>query len=90
MSYTIIGLCIAGGLLAIGILAIVISGIRGLILGTQDWKKIGMLILPFLVFGIAFFMTDNYTEAAIATMILMMGLMALTILATGFRSTFNI
>jgi hypothetical protein len=89
MSYSIIGLSIAGGLLAIGVLAILVSGIRGMIVGKQDYKKIGMFLLPFLVYAIAYLLTEDYAEAGIATMLFMMALMALTILATGFRTTFN-
>lgn len=89
MSYSIIGLAIAGGLLAIGILAIVISGIRGMIVGKQDWKKIGMFLLPFIIFGVTYLMTEDYAEAGIATMLIMMATMAVGILLTGFRTTFN-
>lgn len=87
--YSIIGLSIAGGLLAIGIVAIVISGIRGITTGKQDFKKMGMFLVPFIVFGVAYLMTEDFTEAGIATMLFMMAFMALGILATGFRSTFT-
>lgn len=88
--YTIIGLWIAGGLLALGLLAIVFSGIRGLINGKQDFKKIGMVLLPFLVYIIAYVLAQDHTEAGIATMLFMLGMMALTILLTGARTTFNL
>ena len=88
--YSIIGLAIAGGLLVIGIVAIVISGIRGLTTGKQNFKKIGMFLVPFIAFGIAFLLTDTFAEAGIATMLFMMLLMALSILATGTRTTFNL
>lgn len=90
MSYNIIGLSIAGGLLGLGILAILISGVRGLIVGRQDFKKMGMMLLPFIVYGVAYLMTEDYAEAGIFTMLFMMACMALTILFTGFRSTFNV
>lgn len=88
--YSIIGLCIAGGLLVIGILAIVVSGIRGMINGKQDFKKIGMFLLPFIVYAIAYVLTQDYAEAGVATMLFMMATMALGILLTGARTTFNL
>lgn len=88
--YSIIGLSIAGGLLAIGIVAILISGARGMFTGQTDFKKIGMFLVPFVVYGIAYVMTNDYAEAGIATMLFMMATMALAILLTGARSTFNL
>lgn len=88
--YSIIGLCIAGGLLLIGLLAMVVSGARGLINGKQDFKKIGMFLLPFLAYGVAYVLTQDYSEAGVATMLFMIGIMALTIIATGARTTFNL
>lgn len=86
--YSIIGLSIAGGLLAIGLIAIIISGVRGMIVGKQDYKKIGMMLIPFLVFAVAWLLTNDFTEAGVATMLFMMAFMALGILLTGLRSTF--
>lgn len=89
MSATI-GLGIAGALITIGAVAILISGAKSLINGNQDLRKILSFLVPFAVFGIAYGITGNLTEAGVATMIFMMGAMALMILFTGFRSTFNI
>ncbi len=88
--YSIIGLCIAGGLLAIGIVAILISGVRGMFNGTTDFKKIGMFLVPFVVYAVAYGLTQDVSEAGIATMLFMMATMALAILLTGTRSTFNL
>lgn len=88
--YTVIGLGIAAGLLAIGFIAILIAGVKSLINGTQDYRKIVSFLLPFAVFGVAYALTGDLAEAGVATMIFMMGAMALLILVSGFRSTFNI
>lgn len=87
---SVIGLGIAGGLMAIGLIAIAIAGVKSLINGNQDLRKILSLLVPFAVFGVAYGITGNVSEAGVATMIFMMGAMALMILLTGFRSTFNI
>lgn len=87
--YSIIGLSIAGGLLAIGIVAILISGARGMAVGKTDYKKIGMFLVPFIVFIVAYLLTNSIAEAGIATMLFMIAIMAIMILFTGFRSTFT-
>ena len=89
MSYSIIGLAIAGGLIALGIVGIIISGIRGLFSGEQDFKKIATMALPVVIFFISVGITGDYQRAAIATMLIMMAFMAVGILVTGMRSTFN-
>ncbi|HYW35382.1 MAG TPA: hypothetical protein VE868_08250 [Balneolaceae bacterium] len=86
----IIGLCIAGGLLAIGILAIIVAGIRGMFNGEQNYKKIGMIFVPIIVYIISYFISNALVKAAIITMFVMLALMALAILLTGARSTFNL
>ncbi len=88
--YSIIGLGIAAGLIGLGVIAILVAGVRSLKNGKQDFKKIITFLVPFAVFGVAFGITGSFNEAGIATMIFMMGAMILFIVLTGFRSTFNI
>lgn len=87
---SLIGLGIAGGLIVIGLIAMLVSGIKSLRNGKQDLKKIVTFLVPFVVFGIAYAISGEVTEAGIATMLFMMGAMALFIVFTGFKSTFNI
>lgn len=88
--YSIIGLGIAAGLIGLGVLAILVAGIRSLKNGKQDYKKIITFVVPFAVYGVAFGITGSFNEAGIATMIFMIGAMMLFIVLTGFRSTFNL
>ncbi len=78
------------GLIGLGILGMLISGIQSMMKGKQDIKKIVTMIVPFLVFGVAFAIAGTITAAAIGTMLFMMAAMVLLILATGLRGTFNI
>lgn len=82
-----IGLSLA--LTGIGILLMLFSGIRNLMHGKSDLKKIGSLAVPFAVFGISWVVTGGATEAGIATMIFMLAVLVLFILYTGLRSTFK-
>lgn len=83
-----IGLCF--GLIGLGVLAMIVSGIQSVIKGKQDVKKIATMIVPFVVYGIAYVVTGEFAEAGIATMFFMLALMVLTILVSGARSTFNL
>lgn len=88
--YSVIGLGIAMGLVALGILAMLVTGVQSLIKGKQDVKKIITFVVPFVVFGVAYGITTSFNEAGIATMLFMIAAMMLFIVATGFRSTFNL
>lgn len=78
------------GLIGLGIIGMLISGIQSMMKGKQDIKKIVTMVVPFVVFGIAFAIAGTVTEAAIGTMLFMMAAMVLLMLATGLRGTFNI
>lgn len=88
--YSIIGLGIAAGMIGLGLLAILVAGVKSIKNGNQDLKKIVTFLIPFAVAGIAFGITGSVNEAGIATMIFMMGAMLILMLLTGFRSTFNL
>jgi hypothetical protein len=47
------------------------------------------MLVPFVVFGVAYGIAGSITEAAIGTMLFMMGAMVLLIALTGMRTTFN-
>ena len=78
------------GLVALGVIGMLISGIQSIIKGKQDMKKIVTMLVPFAVFGIAYGIAGTITEAAIGTMLFMMAAMLLFMLLTGLRGTFNL
>ena len=88
--YSVIGLGIAMGLVGLGILAMLVTGVQSLMKGKQDTKKIVTFVVPFVVFGVAYGITTSFSEAGIATMMFMIAAMILFIVATGFRTTFNV
>lgn len=86
----VIGIGIAIGLIGIGILAMIVAGIKSLTTGKQDLKRNLTILVPFAVFGIIFGMAGDLTDAAIGTMLFMIAAMVLFMLLTGLRSTFNL
>lgn len=85
-----IGIGLALGLIGLGIIGMLISGVQSMIKGKQDVKKMITMLVPFVVFGIAYAILGTVTEAGVATMIFMMAAMVLFIFLTGVRSTFNV
>lgn len=86
----IIFLGLAIGLLGIGIVGIIVSGIRSISLGKSDLKKVIVMAVPFVLFGIAFGATGSAAQGGIATMMILMGAMLLAIAFTGMKGTFKL
>lgn len=87
---SVIGIGIAMGLIAIGIIAMLVAGVKSVKNGNQDLKKIVTFLVPFAVFGAAYGISGDVSDAGIATMMFLIAAMALLIVLTGFRSTFNL
>ncbi len=89
MAQTIaIGLAL--GLILIGVIGMIFGGVRGVAMGKSEFKKVGMMAVPFVVFGIAYGITGGMERAGIATMIVMIAIMVVSIFLTGMRGTFKI
>lgn len=84
-----IAIGLAFGLIGIGVIGIFISGIRNMIQGKSDLKKLGAMGVPVVAFGVSFALMGTFVQAGVATMIFMIALMILSILVTGTRGTFN-
>ncbi|MDZ7806486.1 MAG: hypothetical protein U5K71_05180 [Gracilimonas sp.] len=82
-----VGLAI--GLIGLGILAIIGAGIKSVINGKQDYKRIGMMAVPFVVFGISYAFFGEIPKAGVFTAVFMLGVMVITITLTGMRGTFK-
>ncbi|MFV1883653.1 MAG: hypothetical protein ACMZ7B_04145 [Balneola sp.] len=81
------------GLIGLGILTMIISGIKGATQGKQDPKRILIMATPFVVFAISYFVVQGEEEAlaraGVITMAVMMGIMVLGVVFTGLRGTFK-
>lgn len=83
-----IGLGLA--LIIIGAIAALAAGIRNVINGKSDLKKMSIVIVPLLIFGISYVLTNSFDQAGMATFLIMMGLMALAIIVSSTKRTFNL
>ncbi|MFN1834386.1 hypothetical protein AB2B38_003900 [Balneola sp. MJW-20] len=77
------------GLIVLGVLAIVFAGVRSLMQGKQDYRKIGMMAIPFVVFGVSYAVLGEFAKAGVLTAGVLMALMIGSIAFTGLRGTFK-
>ncbi len=78
------------GLLIIGVIAILVSGIRNVSLGKSSPKRVIVMVVPFVIFGIAYAATGSIDQGGIATMMVLMAAMVLAIAFTGLKGTFKL
>ncbi|WP_421774113.1 hypothetical protein [Gracilimonas sp.] len=80
---------LALGLIVLGVVSMAGAGVRSLVMGKQDYKKIGMMAIPFVVFGITYAISGEISDAGVMTAALMMLGMVAAIVLTGLRGTFK-
>ena len=83
-----IGLTLA--LIGIGVLGILFSGVRNIINGKSEFKKVSIMLIPVAIFAVSFATLGSAAQAGVATMVFMIGAMVLGILVTGTRGTFKL
>ena len=90
-SNVIVQIAVIGafGLIGLGILSMIISGIKSLAQGKQDVKRIVIMAVPFVIFGISYAVMGDIAKAGVLTTMSMMGIMVVSVLVTGLRGTFK-
>lgn len=78
------------GLVVIGVIAILIAGVRNITLGKFSPKKMVIMLVPFVIFGITFGATGSADQSGIVTMVIMIAAMLLAILFTGLKGTLKL
>lgn len=76
-------------LFGLGILALLFASVKSLMQGKQDLKKIAVMAIPFVLFGISFAVFGDLTKAGVLTTAIMLAAMVLMIGYTGLRGTFK-
>ena len=90
MTIVSISVGLAGLMIVAGVISMILSGIKGIAQGKQDFKRIGMMLIPVVVFAITYFaLGQDFVKAGVMTAGVMMGGMILTIFLTGLRGTFK-
>ncbi len=86
-SNLVIGL--AMGLIVIGVLGAIGVGIKNVVSGKSDLKRVSVMIVPLAVFGISYAVMGDFDQAGMSTLVAMMGLMILAIVISSTRGTFK-
>lgn len=84
-----VALMIMLAMIGTGILMMLMFGVKNLINGKHEVQKIITMIVPFALFGVTYAVMGDGAAAAMATMMIMIGMLILFILVSGLRSTFN-
>lgn len=84
-----VALMIMLAMIGTGILMMLMYGVKNLIKGKHEVQKIITMIVPFALFGVTYAVMGDGAAAAMATMMIMIGMLILFILVSGLRSTFN-
>tara|TARA_R110000868_G_scaffold411739_1_gene708398 strand:+ start:14346 stop:14627 length:282 start_codon:yes stop_codon:yes gene_type:complete len=83
----------AFGLIGLGIIATIVSGIKSMTQGKQDIKRIGIMAVPFVIFAISYLIVQGsdlpFAKAGVLTAAIMMGIMVVSVFFTGLRGTFK-
>lgn len=77
------------GLIAIGVVGIVVSGIRNIMNGKSEFKRVTVMLVPVVIFAVTYGISGSVDQAGVATMVIMIAFMMLSILVTGTRGTFK-
>lgn len=77
------------GLFVLSIIMMLFASVKSIAQGKQDFKKVAIMAIPFVLFGITYAVFGDVTKAGVFTMAFMMGAMILTIAYTGLRGTFK-
>lgn len=77
------------GLFVLSIIMMLVASVKSVAQGKQDLRKVAIMAIPFIIFGVTYAVFSDVTKAGVFTMAFMMGAMILTIAYTGLRGTFK-
>jgi hypothetical protein len=89
MDASTIAVGISAGMSLLSVLGMAIFGVKNLATGKHELSKILILVIPILVFIGVYFVTGSADEAAMLTMLIMLGFMAVLIALSAIKSVFN-
>ena len=88
MTFSPIALGVVAGMMIIGVIILAVFGIKNVVSGKHEVQKIVSLIVPGVIFGISYLITQSASDAGMLTATILLGFMGLLILYSGVRSIF--
>lgn len=89
MSIITIAVYIVFALIGLGLLVMLLSGVRSLMFGKVSLIAIGIMAIPFAIFVVLGLVMSSWADAGIMTIIISVGLTMLALLASGIKSMFT-
>ena len=89
MNIVVIAIYIVLGLMGLGLVAMLLSGIRSVAFGKVNPVTMVIVCIPILILIILGFALPTWAEAGIMTVIVSLGLAVLALLVTGLKGLFT-
>ena len=89
MSIITIAVYIVFALIGLGLLVMLLSGVRSLMFGKVSLIAIGIMAVPFAIFVVLGLVMSSWADAGIMTIVISVGLTMLALLASGIKSMFT-
>ena len=84
-----IALYIVLGLIGLGLVAMLASGVRSLMFGKVSLMAMGIMAVPLVLLLVLGLSMGNWAEAGIMTIVISVGLTMLALVASGVKSIFS-
>ena len=86
MSVINIAIYIVLVLIGLGLLVMLLSGVRSLMFGKVSMIALGIMAVPFVVFVVLGLVLETWADAGIVTIVISVGLTMLGLLFSGIKS----
>ena len=89
MNIVVIAIYIVLGLMGLGLLAMLLFGVRSLAYGKVNPLTMGIVCVPVLILVVLGFVMPTWAEAGIMTILITLGLAVLALFVTGLKGLFT-
>lgn len=84
-----VAIYIVMGLIGLGLVAMLASGVRSLMFGKVSLMAMGIMAVPLLILVVLGLAMDSWAEAGIMTIMISVGLTMLGLVASGIKGIFS-
>ena len=89
MNIVVIAIYIVLGLMGLGLLAMLLFGVRSVVFGKVNPLTMAIVCVPIIILVILGFVMPTWAEAGIMTILITLGLTVLALLVTGLKGLFT-
>ncbi|MFB3133565.1 MAG: hypothetical protein ACE10K_13690 [Rhodothermales bacterium] len=89
MNLVVISFYIVTALMALGLLSILLFGVRSLVYGKVNIFTLVILCIPIVLLVVLGLVVGDWSRAGLLTIVIMLGLAVFSLLVTGIKSLFT-